>query len=86
MDNLSSHQGPGVRTMIGQAEAVLMFLPPCSPGFNPIELAFSKFNARLRQAAERTVDGLWNTIGQICHSFAPQECDNNFLPAGYDTT
>ena len=85
MDNLSSHKGPGVRTMIEQAGAELMFLPPYSPDFNPIEFAFSKLKARLRKAAERTVDGLWNTIGQVCDSFTPQECDNYFVAAGYDT-
>ena len=79
MDNLSSHKGPDVRTMIEQAGAELVFLPPYSPDFNPIGLAFSRFKARLRKAAERTVDGLWNTIGQICDSFTPQECDNDFL-------
>ena len=84
MDNLSSHKGPRVRAMIEQAGAELMFLPPCSPDFNPIELAFSKFKARLRQAAERTVEGLWDAIGQICDSFTPQECDNYFAAAGYD--
>ena len=84
MDNLSSHKGPAVRTMIEQAGAELKFPPPCSPDFNPIELAFSKFKARLRKAAERTVDGLRDAIGQICDSFTPQECDNYFAAAGYD--
>jgi transposase len=43
--------------------AELRFLPPYSPDFNPIEMAFAKLKALLRKAAERTVDGLWTAIG-----------------------
>ncbi|EHM01859.1 hypothetical protein HMPREF9946_01720 [Acetobacteraceae bacterium AT-5844] len=38
----------------------------------------------LRRAAERSVDGLWNTIGRIIDTFAPTECDNYFAAAGYN--
>ncbi len=86
MDNLSSHKGPRVCKMIEDAGAQLLFLPPYSPDFNPIELAFAKLKARLRKAAERTVDGLWNTIGQISQTFSPQECKNYFNAAGYSAT
>lgn len=84
MDNLSSHKGPRVRTMIEAAGAELLFLPPYSPDFNPIENAFAKLKALLRKAAERTVEGLWNAIGQIVGSFTPDECTNYFAAAGYD--
>ena len=56
MDNLGSHKGAGVRTAIEAAGATLLYLPPYSPDFNPIENAFSKLKALLRKAAERTVD------------------------------
>ena len=84
MDNLSSHKGPAVRTRIEAAGARLLFLPPYSPDFNPIENAFAKLKALLRKAAERTVDGLWATIGQIVGTFMPDECANYFAAAGYD--
>ena len=86
MDNLSSHKGPRVREMIEAAGATLLFLPPYSPDFNPIENAFSKLKAHLRKAAERTVDGLWNAIGRIIDLFTPAECRNFFKAAGYDAT
>ena len=76
MDNLSSHKGPKVREMIEAAGASLLFLPPYSPDFNPIENAFAKLKALLRKAAERTVDGLWATIGLLIHLFDPIECRN----------
>lgn len=84
MDNLSSHKGQRVRDMIEDAGAQLLFLPPYSPDFNPIENAFSKMKALLRKAAERTVDALWNTIGHIVGMFSPEECENYFAAAGYD--
>jgi len=42
MDNLSSHKGPSVRALIEAAGATLLYLPPYSPDFNPIENAFAK--------------------------------------------
>lgn len=84
MDNLSSHKGPRVREMIEAAGAALLYLPPYSPDFNPIENAFAKLKAHLRKAAERTVEGLWGAIGRIVDLYAPQECANYFTAAGYD--
>ncbi len=86
MDNLSSHKGPKVRQMIEAAGASLLYLPPYSPDFNPIENAFSKLKALLRQAAERTVEGLWSAIGRIIDCFTPTECRNYFSAAGYAAT
>ena len=84
MDNLSSHKRVSVREMIEAAGARLRFLPPYSPDFNPIELAFAKLKALLRKAAERTIDGLWNAIGRFVDFFTPQECANYFAACGYD--
>lgn len=84
MDNLSSHKGPRVRELIENAGASLLFLPPYSPDFNPIEMAFAKLKALLRKAAERTVERLWDTIARIIETFTPTECANYFKAAGYD--
>jgi transposase len=84
MDNLSSHKGPKVRALIEAAGAHLLFLPPYSPDFNPIENAFAKLKALLRKAAERTITGLWSAIGRIVDLFNPTECANYFAAAGYD--
>ena len=84
MDNLSSHKAPAAREAIEAAGAKLLFLPPYSPDFNPIEQAFSKLKAHLRKAAERTIHGLWNAIGRILDLYSPQECANYFANAGYD--
>lgn len=84
MDNLSSHKGPRCRALIEAAGASLLFLPPYSPDFNPIENAFAKLKAMLRKAAERTVDALWAAIGRIANAFTPAECANYFSACGYD--
>jgi transposase len=70
--------------MIEAAGARLMFLPPYSPDFNPIEMAFAKLKALLRKAAVRTVRGLWDMIGELVDCFTPQECANYFAACGYD--
>lgn len=84
MDNLPAHKGSKVREAIEAAGAGLLYLPPYSPDFNPIENAFSKLKALLRKAAERTIEGLWRLIGDLIETFSPQECANYFSAAGYD--
>jgi len=84
MDNLGSHKGPKVRAAIEAVGAKLLYLPPYSPDFNPIQNAFSKLKALLRKAAERTVDALWDRIGALLGEFSPQECANFFAAAGYE--
>jgi len=84
MDNLPSHKVTGVRLAIEAAGATLLYLPPYSPDFNPIEMACSKLKAILRQAAARTVDDLWDVIAQSLDEFTPKECRNYFAAAGYE--
>ena len=83
MDNLPAHKVAGVRSAIEDAGAELRFLPPYSPDFNPIEMAFSK-PAFLKKTAARTKDTLWNAIGEGIDTFSPEECQNYFKAAGYD--
>ncbi len=84
MDNLSSHKAPAVRAAIESVGARLLFLPPYSPDFNPIEQAFSKLKAHLRKVAERTIHGLWDAIGRILVLYPSQECANYFAACNYD--
>lgn len=86
MDNLSSRKGPRLRELIECVGARLEYLPPYSPDFNSIENAFSKLKALLRKASERSIEGLWQTIGHLLEHFTPAECRNYFAAAGYDPT
>ena len=54
MDNLGSHKVAGIREAIEAAGATLLYLPPYSPDFNPIEQVFAKLKAALRKRAART--------------------------------
>lgn len=83
MDNLSAHKVPGVRQAIEATGAKLVYLPPYSPDFNPIEQLFAKLKALLRKAAERSVDRLWNRIATLLDAFSPNECTNYFRNSGY---
>jgi transposase len=74
MDNLPAHKASGVRDAIEQAGAELRFLPPYSPDFNPIEMAFAKLKALLRAKAERTIPALWDTVGTLIDVYKPDEC------------
>src|SRR6266853_4475924 len=71
LDNLSAHKVPGIREAIEAAGAKLLYLPPYSPDFNPIEQLFAKLKALLRKAAERSVEGLWNRIACLLDAFPP---------------
>ena len=62
LDNLSAHKGPAVRQAIEAAGATLLFLPPYSPDYNPIEQVFAKLKALLRTAAARTRATLWHAV------------------------
>ena len=84
MDNLPAHRSATVRDAIRSAGAELRFLPPYSPDFNPIEMAFSKFMANLKRRAARTVTELWEAIAQATDIFTSAECQNYFAAAGYD--
>jgi transposase len=84
MDNLAAHKSAAVRIAIEAAGAELRFLPPYSPDFNPIEMAFSKLKAFLKKAAARTVDDLWEAVALGIDTFTEDECQNYFVAAGYD--
>ncbi len=84
MDNLPAHKPIAVREAIEAAGAELLYLPPYSPDFNPIEMAFSKLKAFLKKIAARTVDDLWDAIAEAVDIFTPDECENYFAAAGYD--
>jgi transposase len=84
MDNLPAHKPAAVRDAIERAGAELRFLPPYSPDFNPIELAFSKIKALLKKAAARTLQDLWDAIAQAIDAVTPEEARNYFTATGYD--
>lgn len=85
LDNLQAHKVTGVREAIAAAGARVVYLPPYSPEFNPIEQVFAKLKTLLRTAAARTVEDLHAAIRQAFAAFTTQECRNYLNAAGYQT-
>ena len=83
LDNLAVHKQPEVRTAIEGAGAALRFLPPYSPDFNPIELAFAKLKAFLRAARPRSFEQVCGLIATALGFFSPDECRNYVRHCGY---
>lgn len=83
MDNLPAHKIVGVRQAIETCGAGLLYLPPYSPDFNPIENAFAKFKSFVRKAKARTLDALETAAANALPLFNPRECANFFAHAGY---
>jgi len=83
LDNLSSHKSPRAAELLKAKGAWFLYLPQYSPDLNPIEMAFSKLKAHLRKEKARTIEALWNAIGDICDLYGQTECWNYFKAAGY---
>jgi transposase len=86
LDNLSSHKVAGVREAIAAVDAAVLYLPPYSPDLKPIEKLFSKLKALLRKAAKRSVDDLWEEIGELLNTVSTSECEHYFASSGYVCT
>lgn len=83
MDNLSSYKGERVRELIEQKGCELLYLPPCSPDFNPIvQEAFSKLKSDLREACARSQQTLLEVIGE---AITTSDVEGFFEHCGYQT-
>ena len=83
MDNLPAHKVAGVREQIEKAGAQLLYLPPYSPDFNPIEPAWSKVKQLLRGAKARTVEVLEIAVAQALSAITPENASAWFTHCGY---
>lgn len=83
MDNLGAHKVKGVRELLEAAGARLLYLPPYSADFNPIEMAWSKLKSSLRRAAARTSEALDRAIGEGLHAISASDALGFFKHCGY---
>jgi transposase len=83
MDNLSSHKGGRVKEIIEGRGCELLYLPPYSPDFNPIEQALSKVKGILRRAEPRTRESLIGAMGLVLSSVTAQDIKGFFGHCGY---
>ena len=85
MDNLSAHKGGRVRELIEARGCELVYLPPYSPDFNPIEQAFSKVKGLLRKAEARTREALIGAMGVALSAVSARDASGFFWHCGYRT-
>jgi transposase len=85
MDNLSAHKGERVRELIEQRGCELLYLPPYSPDFNPIELAFSKVKGLMRRAEARTRQALIEAMGRALEAVTARDIQGVFGHCGYSS-
>jgi transposase len=85
IDNLSCHKVRGVAEAIEARGAQLCYLPAYSPDLNPIEMAFAKLKALLRQAAARHWNDLLEAVAAALQTFSPNQCLNFIRHAQYAT-
>jgi transposase len=83
MDNLSVHRSEWVAQMIEGAGAQILYLPPYSPDFNPIEEAFSKIKNLLRKAGARVREALVEAIGEALSEVTEVDARAFFEHCGY---
>ena len=83
LDNLAVHKQPEVRAAIESSGCQLRFLPPYSPDFNPIELAFAKLKAFMRAARPRSFDQVCELVAMALGLYTTTECANYVRHCGY---
>jgi transposase len=85
LDNLATHKIPGVRDALAAVGARLLYLPPYSPDFNPIEPMWSKIKQTLRRHAPRTEEELLQAAKAAFQSISSADCKGFFFSARYAT-
>jgi transposase len=83
MDNLSAHKRPQVKHAVEAAGAALLYLPPYSPDFNPIENMWSKVKEILRSLKARTAEALLDAIGVALRAVTAADAHGWFAHCGY---
>jgi transposase len=83
LDNLAAHKVEGVRELVESRGAQLLYLPPYSPDFNPIEQAWSKLKQLLRGVKARVLDQLEPAIARAIAAITPQNALAFFRHCGY---
>ena len=83
LDNLSVHKAASIRQAIEARHCTLLFLPPYSPDFTPIEQAFSKLKAILRRLGARTREALPEAVRLALDAITRDDAAAWFAHAGY---
>ena len=83
MDNLGAHKVAGVAELIRQTGASLLYLPPYSPDFNPIEKCWAQIKQRLRALKARSLPALQDALADALSTLTPENAVACFRHCGY---
>jgi transposase len=83
MDNLTAHKGERVKELIERQGCELLYLPPYSPDFNPIEEAFAKIKSLMRKAETRSREALLEAMSTAISALSAQDARGFFEHCGY---
>lgn len=83
MDNLGAHKVDGIRSAIEASGATLMYLPPYSPDYSPIEPCWSKLKTCLRAIKARTRDALDEALSYVIDTVSASDAKGWFNHCGY---
>lgn len=84
MDNLTAHKVAGVRELIEATGARLLYLPPYSPDFNPIEKCWAQLKQFLRAAKARSLYNLEQAVTKALGELTTHQAKACFRHCGYD--
>ncbi len=83
MDNLSAHRASRIETVAAERGAQVIWLPPYSPDYSPIELMWSKIKSALRSAKARTREELERALIAALKLVTADDCAGWFSHCGY---
>jgi len=83
MDNLAAHKVAGIEQAIEAVGARVIYLPPYSPDYNPIENMWSKIKQRLRSLAPRSWEAICDAYGRALEDVTLEDCLGFFKNCGY---
>jgi transposase len=86
LDNLGAHRASRIEEICQACKARVIWLPPYSPDFSPIELMWSKVKAYLKKVKARTQTELEQAIAAALKTVTASDCLNWFRHCGYEVT
>ena len=86
LDNLGAHRASRIQEITARCGARVLWLPPYSPDFSPIELMWSKVKAYLKKVKARTQEALESAIKAALETITVSDCRNWFRHCGYEVT
>jgi len=83
LDNLGAHRASRIEEIAVGCGATVIWLPPYSPDFSPIEQMWSKLKTHLRKVKARTNEELDCAVSEGLQLITASDCRSWFKHCGY---